>query len=137
MFAASAILVFGAVALFSAAMLMSDSGALAPGYAWMMRGGLPWPLIAPLIVGTALGVVSLRGVRSAARIGTVGVEAVATGLLLYLFTSMSVLPAHQLNIATGDSFPAYSLTAQDGSVRSFTPGTVGPPSLYVFYRGGW
>jgi len=137
LFLSSLVLVFGTVAVFAANVILGDSGRLAVGYRQMVHAEVPYLLIGALALGVMLGIAAVVRRRSLSRIVVVGLEAVVLSFFLYLVFDMTVLPAHELAVSVGDSFPAYALPDQDEVVHTTTVGEARAPGLYIFYRGDW
>ncbi len=137
LFTLSILLVFGALAVFVGNMSVSEQGQLGFGFEQMIHARVPWLLLAPPFIGAALGIFSLVRARRWYKWALVPVEVFFAGLFTWYLTSFSFLPEHQLALAVGDPFPAYSLVDQDGSVHAVESRTDRKPALYVFYRGDW
>ena len=134
MLLASAVLVFGTVAWF--VMNLATGADLVPGYQHMISR-IPWLALAAVWIGGALGLASLFRQRRWFHIPVVGLEVVLVTLLSVYVLELSWLPESELRLGVGDTFPAYALQDQDGTVRSHEPGTPRGPALYIFYRGDW
>jgi hypothetical protein len=132
----SMLLVFGTLTSI-AVNLTAESPALELGAGLIIRGRIPWILLALLWGGVALGVASLFRGRSPAKLGVLLVEVASVGIVSWYVIVGSVLPAHALAIEVGDSFPSYALQDQDGALHERAALEKRPPALYVFYRGHW
>ncbi len=137
LFTLSILLVFGAVAVFVGNISASEQGELGFGFEQMIHARIPWLLLAPPLVGAALGIFSLVRARRWYKWAIVPVEVFFAVYFIWYFTSISFLPEHQLALDVGDPFPAYSLVDQDGAVHAVESGIERKPALYVFYRGDW
>jgi hypothetical protein len=132
----SMLLVFGTLASIGVN-LGSESPELGLGAGLLIRGRVPWILLAVLWGGVALGVASLFRSRSVAKLGVLLLELAPVGFVSWYAILGSVLPAHALAIEVGDPFPAYSLRDQDEALHERAALEKRPPALYVFYRGHW
>jgi hypothetical protein len=132
----SLFLVFGTLTLIGVN-LASQSPELALGAGLIVRGRIPWLLLALLWGGVALGVASLSRSRSLVKLGVLLLEIAPVGVFSWYVLFGSVLPAHTLAIEVGDPFPAYALRDQDGALRERAALEKRPPAFYIFYRGHW
>jgi hypothetical protein len=132
----SILLVFGTLATIGVN-LFSESPDLHLGAGLIVRGRIPWLLLAALWGGVALGVASLSRGRSLAKLSVLVLEIVPVAFVSWYVSFGSVLPARALAIAVGDPFPAYALHDQDGALHVRAPLEKRPPALYIFYRGHW
>ncbi len=137
LFALSMLLVFGAVAVLMGVVAGSEQGELRFGFEQLIHARIPGLLLASLVGGAALGVVSLVRVRRWYTWAVVPVEVFFAAILSWYFLSFSFLPAHQLALSVGDAFPSYALVDQDGKLHRVEAATPRRPALYVFYRGDW
>jgi hypothetical protein len=133
----SIVLVFGTLGVFVGNVIVSQQGELGFGFQQMIHARIPWLLLAPPLIGAALGVFSLVRARRWYKWLIVPVEVVFAGLMTWYFTSFSFLPEHQLALSVGEPFPSYSLVDQDSTVHAVESGTDRRPALYIFYRGDW
>jgi hypothetical protein len=133
----SVVLVLGPLAVFVGNVIGSQQGELGFGFEQMIHARIPWLLVAPALVGAALGIFSLVRARRWYTWGIVPVEIFLAGLMTWYFTSFSFLPEHQLALSVGDPFPPYSLVDQDGNVHAVESAADRRPMLYIFYRGDW
>jgi hypothetical protein len=131
----SVLLVFGTLTW-----IVATLGSEAPtqlGASLLIRGRIPWILLALLWSGVALGVASLfRGSRLP-KLPVVLLEIVPVAFVSWYVISGSVLPAHALAIHVDDPFPAYALHDQDDVLHRRAALEKRPPALYIFYRGHW
>jgi hypothetical protein len=132
----SMLLVFGTLTLIGVN-LSSESPALGLGASLMIRGRIPWIVLALLWGGVALAVASLSRGRKLPKLGVLLFEVVLVGFVSWYAIFGSVLPAHALTIEVGDAFPAYSLQDQDEVLHERAALGKRPPALYIFYRGHW
>lgn len=132
----SILLVFGTLALIGAN-LTSDAPELQLGAGLMIRGRIPWILLAALWGGVALGVASLFRGRKLPKLGVLLLEIPPVGFVSWYVLVGSMLPAHALAVEVGDPFPAYALADQDDVVHELQVLEKRPPALYIFYRGHW
>ena len=132
----SMLLVFGTLTLIGVN-LTSESPELELGAGLIIRGRIPWILLALLWGGVALGVASLSRGRSLAKLGVLLLEITPVGFVSWYVILGSVLPAHTLAIEVGDPFPAYALQDQDGALHERAALERRPPAIYIFYRGHW
>jgi hypothetical protein len=130
----SMLLVFGTLALIGVN-LGSESPGLGAGL--IIRGRVPWILLAVLWGGVALGAASLFRRRHLAKLGVLLLEVAPVGFVTWYVILGSLLPAHALAIEVGDPFPAYALQDQDGVLHERAALEKRPPALYIFYRGHW
>ena len=103
----------------------------------IIRGRIPWILLAALWGGVGLGVASLFRGHRLAKLGVLVLELPAVAYVSWYVLVGSALPAHTLALEVGDPFPAYALEDQDGTLHQVTVGEERPPALYIFYRGHW
>jgi hypothetical protein len=132
----SILLVFGTLALIGVN-LTSKSPELHLGASLIIRGRIPWILLAVLWGGVALGVASLSRGRKLLKLGVLILEIAPVAFVSWYVILGSVLPAHALAIEVGDPFPAYALHDQDGALHEHAALEKRPPALYIFYRGHW
>jgi hypothetical protein len=132
----SMLVVFGTLALIGVN-LASESPALHLGAGLIIRGRVPWILLAVLWGGVALGVASLSRGRKLAKLGALLLEIMPVAFVSWYVTLGSVLPAHALAIEVGDPFPAYALQDQNGALHERAALEKRAPALYIFYRGHW
>lgn len=132
----SMLLVFGALALIGVN-LSSVSPALDLGAGLIIRGRIPWALLAVLWGGVALGVASLFRSRLLPALGVLLLELTTVAFVTWYVAFGSVLPAHSLAIDVGDPFPAYALQDQNGALHEHVALEKRAPALYIFYRGHW
>lgn len=132
----SMLVVFGTLALIGVN-LTSESPALHLGAGLIIRGRIPWILLAVLWGGVALGVASLSRGRKLAKLGVLLLEIMPVSFVSWYVILGSVLPAHALAIEVGDPFPAYALQDQNGALHARAALEKRPPALYIFYRGHW
>jgi hypothetical protein len=132
----SILLVFGTLALIGVN-LASESPEPHLGASLIIRGRVPWLLLAALWGGVALGVASLTRGRKLPKLGLLLLEIGAVAFVSWYVILGSVVPAHALAIEVGDPFPAYALHDQDEVLheRAALEGRL--PALYIFYRGHW
>jgi hypothetical protein len=134
----SLLLVFGILAMLGVN-LTAESSDLLPGAGQIIRGRVPWLLLAGLWGGVALAVASLYVGRSR-RLPKLGVLLLEVPPVLYVTAYvlfLSALPAHTLAVDVGDPFPGYALEDQDGSHHELASLEKRSPALYIFYRGHW
>lgn len=137
MIVTSALLVFGALAVFLRN-VVGDSGTSLPfGGETLLLSNTPWPFVTALTVGALIGIVAFWKRPSRARGALVATEVLVAILGLWFFFGDSVLPEHTLHISVGDSFPQYALSDQQGTVREGPITDPSAPKLYIFYRGDW
>jgi hypothetical protein len=132
----SMLLVFGTLALI-VVNLASEAPALGLGAGLLIRGRIPWLLLAALWGGVALGVASLFRGRKLPKLGVLLLEIATVAFVSWYVIVGSVLPAHALAIKVGDPFPAYTLQDQDETLHEVAALEKRPPALYIFYRGHW
>jgi hypothetical protein len=132
----SMLLVFGTLTLIGVN-LTSESPELELGAGLIIRGRIPWILLAVLWAGVALGLASLSRGRNPVKLGALLLEIAAVGFVSWYVILGSVLPAHTLAIEVGDPFPAYALQDQDEALHERAALEKRPPALYIFYRGHW
>lgn len=132
----SILLVFGTLASIGVS-LGSELPDLQLGAGLIIRGRVPWIVLAALWGGVALGVVSLVRGRTLPRLGVLLLEIPPVAFVTWYVLVGSVLPAHALAVEVGDPFPAYALEDQDGVLHERAAGEKRPPALYIFYRGHW
>jgi hypothetical protein len=137
LFGLSVLLVFGTVAVFVTNVVLGDRGQLGFGFEQMIHARIPWLLLVPVVVGSALGMASLVRRRTWYRSAFVGLEVAICAFALFYFTSFSFLPAHELAVKVGDPLPSFSLGDQDGNVHTVEASAERRPALYIFYRGDW
>ena len=132
----SILLVFGTLALIGVN-LTSESPDLHLGASLVIRGRIPWILLAALWGGVALGVASLSRGRKLPKLGVLLLEIPPVAFASWYVLVGSTLPAHALAVEVGDPFPAYTLEDQDGVPHQLAALEKRPPALYIFYRGHW
>jgi hypothetical protein len=132
----SILLVFGILAMLGVN-LTADSSELLPGAGQIIRGRVPWLLLAGLWGGVALAVASLFRGRSLPKLGLLLLEVPPVLYVTSYVLFLSVLPAHTLAVEVGDPFPGYALEDQDGSFHESASLEKRTPALYIFYRGHW
>lgn len=132
----SILLVFGTLASIGVS-LGSETPDLQLGAGLIIRGRVPWIVLAALWGGFALGVVSLVRGRTLPRLGVLLLEIPPVAFVTWYVLVGSVLPAHALAVEVGDPFPAYALEDQDGVLHERAAGEKRTPALYIFYRGHW
>lgn len=132
----SMLLVFGTLALIGV-QLGTDAPDLDWGAGLIIRGRVPWVLLAALWGGVALGAASLLRGRKLPKLAVLALEIVPVGFVTWYVLVGSVLPAHRLAVDVGDPFPAFALQDQDGTLHQRAALEKRPPALYVFYRGHW
>lgn len=132
----SLLLVFGTLTLIGVN-LTSESPELHLGASLMIRGRIPWILLAPLWGGVVLGVASLFRGRKLPKLGVLLLEILPVAFVSWYVLVGSTLPAHALAVEVGDPFPAYALEDQDGVLHQLAALEKRPPALYIFYRGHW
>lgn len=132
----SVALVFGTLALIGVN-LGSESPELGLGAGLLIRGRVPWLLLAALWGGVALALVSLRSGRRLPKLAVLLLEAPPVAYVTWYVLVGSLLPAPALSVAVGDAFPAYTLEDQDGVLHQAAVLERRPPALYIFYRGHW
>jgi hypothetical protein len=132
----SILLVFGTLVLIGVN-LTSESPELHLGASLMIRGRIPWILLAGLWGGFALGVASLFRGRKLPKLGVLLLEIPPVAFVSWYVLVGSVLPAHALAVEVGDPFPGYALEDQDGVLHQLAALQKRPPALYIFYRGHW
>jgi len=132
----SLLLVFGTLALIGVN-LTSESPDLHLGASLVIRGRIPWILLAALWGGVALGVASLSRGRKLPKLGALLLEIPPVAFASWYVLVGSTLPAHALAVEVGDPFPAYTLEDQDGVLHQLAALEKRPPALYIFYRGHW
>jgi hypothetical protein len=137
MFALSLFAVFTALGVFVANVVLSGYGMAGPGVAQILYAPVPWWILAAMAGGSVLGVISLFGHRSPARLVAVAAEILVAGFLSFLLVAFTNLPSHELSVSVGDVFPSYSLHDQDGVLRHGGAGATRKRALYIFYRGDW
>ena len=132
----SILLVFGTLALIGVN-LTAESPEPQLGAGLIIRGRIPWILLAALWGGVALGVGSLSRGRKLPKLGVLVLEFALVASVSWYVIAGSVLPAHSLRIEVGDPFPAYALQDQDEALHERVALEERPPALYIFYRGHW
>jgi hypothetical protein len=132
----SMLLVFGTLALIGVN-LASESPEPHLGASLIIRGRIPWILLAALWGGVALGAASLVRGRKLPKLGLLLLEVVPVAFVSWYVILGSVVPAHALAIGVGDPFPAYALHDQDEALHERAALEQRPPALYIFYRGHW
>jgi hypothetical protein len=132
---ASALLVFGAVALVVAGLAAGDE--LLPGLPRVLQARTPWLLLGMLWGGCALGAAAVVRRRAWGRYAVLGLEVASSGLLSWYFLASSMLPPHELAVRVGEPFPGYALADQDGRLHRVEARAPREPVLFVFYRGDW
>lgn len=132
----SALLVFASVAVVLLN-LGSQSAELHLGFQQLIHARTPWLLLGALFGGCALGFVAVVRRPSRYRVPVVAVEVAFAALVSWFVLFGTELPRHELSVAVGDPFPAYSLLDQEGRRADFSPATADGPALYIFYRGDW
>ena len=132
----SILVVFGTLALIGVN-LASESPALQLGAGLIIRGRVPWVLLAVLWSGVALGVASLLRGRKLPKLGVLLLEITAVGFFSWYMVLGSAVPAHTLEVEVGDLFPAYALQDQNGVLHERAALEKRPPAVYIFYRGHW
>lgn len=132
----SILLVFGTLALIGVN-LTAESPDLQLGASLIIRGRIPWILLAVLWGGVALGAASLLHGRRLPKLGALLLEIAPVAFVSWYVLVGSVLPPHDLAIGVGDPFPAYALRDQDGNLHERAALEKRTPALYVFYRGHW
>jgi hypothetical protein len=132
----SILLVFGTLALIGAN-LATESPDLRLGASLMIRGRVPWILLAALWGGVALGLASLVRGRSLPKLGVLLLEIPLAALVSWYVLAGSALPAHALAVQVGEPFPAYALADQDGVLHRRATLEKRTRALYIFYRGHW
>jgi hypothetical protein len=132
----SMLLVFGTLALI-VMNLASEAPALELGAGLLIRGRIPWILLAALWGGVALGVASLFRGRKLPKLGVLLLEIATVAFVSWYVMVGSVLPAHALAIQVGDPFPAYALKDQDETLHEVAALQKQSPAMYIFYRGHW
>ncbi len=132
----SMLLVFGTLAVIGVN-LTSQSPELHLGANLVIRGRIPWILLAALWGGVALGVASLFRGRKLPKLGVLLLEIPPVAFVSWYVLVGSMLPAHALAVEVGDPFPAYALEDQEGAVHQLAALQKRPPALYIFYRGHW
>lgn len=132
----SILLVFGTLALIGAN-LASESPGLHLGAGLMIRGRIPWIVLAALWGGVALGLASLFRGRKLAKLGVLLLEIPLVAFVSWYVLVGSTLPAHALAVKVGDPFPAYALEDQAGVLHQRAALEKREPALYIFYRGHW
>lgn len=129
-------LVFGTLAWIGMT-ITAESPDLDLGAGLLIRGRIPWVVLAALWGGVALGVAALFRGRKWPKIPVVLVEAVPVAFVSWYVLAGSMLPPHTLAVDAGDPFPAYALADQDSALHERATGEKRPPALYIFYRGHW
>ena len=132
----SILLVFGTLASIGVN-LTSESSELHLGASLIIRGRIPWILLAVLWGGVALGVASLSRGRKLPKLGVLLLQIPPVAFVSWYVLVGSVLPAHALAVEVGDPFPDYALEAQDGALHQRAALEKRRPELYIFYRGHW
>ena len=137
MIVTSALLVFGALAVFLRN-VVGDGGTTVPfGGETLLLSNIAWPFVAALTAGALIGIAAFWKRPSKPRGALVATEVLVAILGLWFFFGDSVLPEHTLAISVGEPFPQYALADQEGIGRR-GPVTAPPsPKLYIFYRGDW
>ena len=113
-----------------------ELGELRFGFEQLIHARIPWLMLGLLWGGLAMGIVAIARRRSVTRWLVVGAELLVVAAIS-AYVAGSFPPPHTLALDVGDRFPAYTLTDQDGKLRSFEPGKARAPALYIFYRGDW
>lgn len=132
----SILLVFGTLALIGVN-LASEAPELHLGAGLMIRGRIPWILLAALWGGVILGVAALFRGRKLPKLGVLLLEIPPVAFVSWYVLIGSMLPAHALAVEVGDPFPAYALEDQDGVLHEIAALEKRPRALYIFYRGHW
>lgn len=132
----SILLVFGTLTLIGVN-LTSESPDLQLGAGLLIRGRVPWIVLAALWGGVALGVASSFRGRRLPKLGVLLLEIPAVAFVSWYVLVGSMLPAHDLAVEVGDPFPAYALEDQNGVLHQLAVLEKRPPALYIFYRGHW
>lgn len=132
----SVLLVFGTLAWLGVN-ITSEAPELDLGAGLLIRGRIPWLVLAVLWGGVALGAASLFRGRRLPKVGVVLLEIVPAAFVSWYVVFGSVLPAHSLAIEVGDAFPAYALQDQNGALHERAALEKRQPALYIFYRGHW
>ena len=132
----SILLVFGTLALIGVN-LTSQSPDLQLGAGLLIRGRVPWIVLAALWGGVALGVASIFRGRKLPKLGVLLLEIPPVAYVSWYVLVGSVLPAHALAVGVGDPFPAYALEDQEGVLHERAALQKRAPALYIFYRGHW
>lgn len=132
----SILLVFGTLALIGVN-LASELPELHLGASLIIRGRIPWIVLAALWGGVALGVASLSRGRKLPKLGVLLLEIAPVAFVSWYVILGSVIPVHALAIEAGDPFPSYALQDQDGVLHERAALEKRPPALYIFYRGHW
>jgi hypothetical protein len=132
----SILLVFGTLALIGVN-LTSESPELHLGASLIIRGPIPWLLLAALWGGVGLGLASLFRGRKLPKLGVLLLEIPPVAFVSWYVLVGSMLPAHALAVEVGEPFPAYALEDQDGVLHQLAALEKRPPALYIFYRGHW
>jgi hypothetical protein len=136
LFALSLVLVFGLVAtLITAAMAIDPTVTPLP-VSWLIHARTPVGVLVILAAGLSMGLASTWRNPRWFKFPVVGLEILGAGLFSFYFLSMSFLPERTLDIAVGDSFPAYELLDQDRASHQY-PSLESHRALYIFYRGDW
>jgi hypothetical protein len=117
--------------------LRSEAPDLHLGASLVIRGRIPWILLAVLWGGVALGVASLFRGRKLPKLGALLLEIPPVAYASWYVLFGSMLPAHALAVEVGDAFPAYTLEDQDGVLHHLAALEKRAPALYIFYRGHW
>jgi hypothetical protein len=107
------------------------------GASLLIRGRIPWIVLALLWGGVALGAASVFRGRRLPKLPVLLLEIVPVAFVSWYVISGSVLPAHALAIDVGAPFPAYALHDQDDVLHQRAALEKRPPALYIFYRGHW
>lgn len=137
--------VFGLTGALVAAGRATDPTAVPIPTAWLIHARTPVELFSLLAAGLAMGIASTWAKPRWFKFPILALEATAAGLLSFYFLSMSFLPEPRLQVAVGESFPAYELLDQDRQLRRYplpdsarTDGVYARNrALYIFYRGDW
>ena len=132
----SILLVFGTLALIGANLAL-ESPELPLGAGLLIRGRVPWILLAALWGGVALGLASLFRGRKLPKLGVLLLEIPLVAFVSWYVLFGSLLPAHALAVEVGQPFPAYALEDQDGAPHRLAALEKRAPALYIFYRGHW
>jgi hypothetical protein len=132
----SALLVFGTLLLFGMH-VTSASPSVEFGAGLIIRGGVPWTLLALLWGGVGLGVASVVRKRTLPKLGVLALEIALVAFSSWYLLAGSTHPVHALNVDVGSPFPAYALQDQDEVLHQRAVSEKRAPALYVFYRGHW
>jgi hypothetical protein len=132
----SILLVFGTLAWIGVN-LASEAPEAQLGASLIIRGRVPWILLAALWGGVALGAASLLRGRRLPKLAVLLLEIPPVAFVSWYVLVGGMLPAHTLAVEVGDPFPAYALEDQDGVLHQRADLEKRPPALYIFYRGHW